>query len=82
VHHLDLYLLHSGFHRPSDNKYKLELSLGIISFLSAIPLIFLLISAPEYGREPLYYLQIGLMLLWIIVTVLVDYILKLGFRNI
>ncbi len=48
----------------------------------AIPLVYLLVTAPQLQRPALYYLQIGLMLAWILVEALLDYILKLDFRKI
>jgi hypothetical protein len=44
-------------------------------------MIYLLIKAPEYNRPALYYIQIGLMLAWIVAEMLLDYILKINFRN-
>jgi hypothetical protein len=66
--------------RLKDN-LKLESTFGILSFLSAIPLLYLLTTGSQYGREPLYYIQAGLMLLWILVEIVIDYILKLDFRK-
>ena len=63
------------------DKPQIESTFGIISFLSAIPLLYLLITAPQHNRELLYYIQIGMMLLWIIVEIIIDYILKLDFRQ-
>ena len=59
----------------------LERAAGIINFLSAFPLIYLLITANQYNRPILYYVQIGFMLLWILVTLLVDYIFHYHFRD-
>ena len=56
--------------------------LGILMFVCAAPLVYLLIKAPELHRPTLYYVQIGLMLLWMAVTLLLDYILKINFRQI
>ena len=56
--------------------------LGILMFVFAVPLIYLLIKAPELHRPSLYYVQIGLMLLWMSVALLLDYILKISFRQI
>ena len=64
-----------------NDRPRLESSFGIISFISAIPLIYLLITAPQHNREVLYYIQVGLMLLWILVEIIIDYILKLDFRQ-
>ena len=55
---------------------------GYFEFLLAIPLLFLLLKAPQLKRTPLYYVQIGLMLAWLVVEALLDYILKVNFRNI
>src|SRR5512134_2298254 len=56
--------------------------IGYFEFLLAIPLIFLLIQAPQLERPALYYVQIGCMLAWLIVEALLDYILKMDFRHV
>ena len=56
--------------------------IGYFEFLLAIPMIFLLIKAPQLQRPALYYIQIGCMLAWLVVEALLDYILKIDFRNI
>ena len=48
----------------------------------AIPLVFLLVKAPELRRPALYYVQIGCTLAWLAVEALLDYILKVDFRNV
>jgi hypothetical protein len=48
----------------------------------AIPLVYLLVNAPQLERPALYYLQIGLMVAWLLVEALLDYILKLDFRQV
>ena len=55
--------------------------IGLPILLMAFPLAYLLYSAPSVGRPPLYYLQVGLMLLWIITLFLVDYIFRYDFRS-
>jgi hypothetical protein len=55
--------------------------IGIPILLMAFPLAYLLIKAPSVERPPLYYLQVGLMLLWIITLFLVDYIFRYEFRS-
>lgn len=57
-------------------------SIGYFEFLLAIPLIYLLIQAPQLGRPALYYIQIGCMLAWLVVEALLDYILKVDFRQV
>ena len=56
--------------------------IGYFEFLLAIPMIFLLLKAPQLERPVLYYIQIGCMLSWLLVEALLDYILKIDFRNI
>jgi len=56
--------------------------IGYFEFLLAIPLIYLLIQAPQLERPALYYIQIGCMLAWLILEALLDYILKIDFRNV
>ena len=54
---------------------------GIPILLMAFPLGYLLIRAPEFNRPFLYYVQIGLMLVWLISLFLLDYVLKYDFRQ-
>ena len=56
--------------------------IGWFEFLLAIPLIYLLFTAPGLHRPALYYIQIGCMLAWLVVEALLDYILKVDFRNV
>jgi hypothetical protein len=56
--------------------------IGYFEFALAIPLIYLLIRAPAEHRPVLYYIQIGAMLLWLVVEFLLDYLLKIDFRNV
>ena len=55
--------------------------IGYVEFCLAIPLLYLLWKAPELNRPALYYVQIGCMLAWLLVEALLDYILKIDFRN-
>jgi hypothetical protein len=56
--------------------------IGYFEFLLAIPLMYLLLKAPQMQRPALYYIQIGCMLAWLVAEALLDYILKIDFRNI
>lgn len=56
--------------------------IGYFEFLLAIPLVFLLVTAPQLERPVLYYIQIGCMLAWLLVEALLDYILKIDFRHV
>jgi hypothetical protein len=56
--------------------------ISYFEFLLAIPLIYLLIQAPKLKRPALYYIQFGCMLAWLALEALLDYILRVDFRNI
>jgi hypothetical protein len=56
--------------------------IGYFEFLLAVPLVFLLIQALQLERPALYYIQIGCMLAWLALEALLDYILKIDFRNV
>ncbi len=62
-------------------KPDVEYRIGILLFVTAIPLVYLLMVAPSFARSLLYYVQIGLMLLYLIVEYVLDYALKLDFRK-
>lgn len=47
----------------------------------AFPPGYLLITAPGLNRPFLYYVQAATMLVWLIVLLVVDYILKYDFRQ-
>jgi hypothetical protein len=55
--------------------------IGIPILLMAFPLGYLLMRAPGLHRPVLYYVQILVMLAWLIVLFLVDYVLKYNFRQ-
>jgi hypothetical protein len=63
-------------------KPQYEHRIGYFEFLLAIPLIFLLLKAPQMQRPALYYIQIGCMLAWFVAEALLDYILKVDFRKV
>lgn len=54
---------------------------GIPLLLMAFPLVYLLIRAPEFNRPLLYYIQIGVMLVFLVLLFLVDYVIKYDFRQ-
>lgn len=54
---------------------------GIPILLMAFPLGYLLIKAPDLNRPFLYYVQVGIMLVFLVVLFLVDYVLKYDFRQ-
>ena len=55
--------------------------IGTPLLLMAFPLGYLLLKAPELQRPTLYTIQIGLMLAWIVVAFLLDYVFKVDFRQ-
>lgn len=59
----------------------LEYWIGLVFILTAIPLAYLLLSAKQYDRPSIYYIQIGIMIAFILTELLLDYILKMDFRN-
>jgi len=58
-----------------------EHRLGIALLLTALPLFYLLFRAPRFQRPPLFYVQIGLMLLYLAVEFVLDYWLRIDFRT-
>ena len=54
---------------------------GYVLLIMALPLGYLLLVAPQLGRPSLYYVQIGLMLVYLLVTLLLDYVFKIEFRQ-
>jgi hypothetical protein len=56
--------------------------IGYFEFLLAIPLFLLILTAPKLHRPGLYYLQVGCMLAWLLLEAILDYKLKVDFRNI
>ena len=63
------------------DKPRVEHWLGLALMLALIPLIYLMVTAPSYTRPPLYYVQISLMIVFLIVELLLDYVLKIPFRD-
>lgn len=63
-------------------KPRLEHALGYLLFTLAVPLACLLITAPTLQRAPIYYVQVGLLLVYLAVEALLDYVLKVDFRHV
>ena len=55
--------------------------IGIIILLSIIPLFYFLYSAKSLSRARIYYIWVGLMIVFIIVEFLVDWFPKIDFRD-
>jgi hypothetical protein len=56
--------------------------IGYFEFFLAVPLVILIFTAPQLQRPVLYYIQIGCVLAWLVVEAILDYFLKLDFRNV
>jgi hypothetical protein len=54
---------------------------GYPLLLMALPLGYLLFKAPQLQRHLMYYVQISFMIVFLIVELVLDYILKVDFRN-
>jgi hypothetical protein len=63
------------------NQLTTEYWLGIVLLFTALPLIYLLFKAEQFQRPYLYYIQIGLMITFLIVELLLDYIFRIQFRD-
>lgn len=55
--------------------------IGLGVLVAALPLGYLLFKSPGAGRSTLYYLQIGLMLAWLVVEFLLDWWPGIEFRQ-
>ena len=55
--------------------------IGIPILLMVFPLGYLLVMAPRFNRPILYYIQVSIMIVWLVVLFLVDYIYKVDFRQ-
>ncbi len=60
----------------------LEYWLGVVFLITALPLIYVLLTANGFQRPTIYYIQIFSMLAFIIAELLLDYIFKIEFRNV
>jgi hypothetical protein len=56
--------------------------IGGVLIMMIFPLGHLLITAPKLGRPTLYYVQIGLMIVYLVVELILDYILEYNFRQV
>ncbi len=65
-----------------NNQQTAEYWTGIIFMLMAIPLAYLFDSALKMERPTLYFIQLGLMIAFIITELALDYIFKINFRHI
>lgn len=59
----------------------IEYWLGIVFMLSIVPLAYMWIKAIESKRAIIYFVQLSLMIAFIVVEFILDYLLKLEFRQ-
>ena len=62
-------------------KPHLEFKLGLAVIAMLVPLVYLLFGAIELGRPIIYFVQIGLMIVYLLVELGLDYIWKVDFRH-
>lgn len=55
--------------------------IGIPVLLMVFPLGYLLFNAPATDRPILYYVQVGLMLIWIVALFVLDYVYRVNWRD-
>jgi hypothetical protein len=60
---------------------KLEYYLGILLILNIFPLTYLLIQSLTNKRPAHYFIQISLMIAFLLLELILDYILKIEFRQ-
>jgi hypothetical protein len=60
---------------------KAEYWAGILFILSSLPILFLLFKACEFQRPTIYFVQLGVMLTFILAELFLDYIFKVDFRH-
>jgi hypothetical protein len=59
-----------------------ELWLGILFMSTALPFVYLLITARTFQRPAIYHIQLGAILLFILMELLLDYIFMIEFRKV
>ena len=60
---------------------KIEYYAGILFIITSLPVVYLLFIANEFHRPAIYYIQLGIMLTFIVVEFLLDYLFKFNFRD-
>ena len=59
-----------------------EYWLGILFLISAVPLVYMLLTANGFHRPTIYFLQVLVMLAFIVTELLLDYVFKVEFRSV
>jgi len=63
------------------NRPEAEYWSGMAFMLTAIPIGYLIYTSTNFERPTLYYIQLGLMIGFIIVELFLDYVFKVDFRH-
>jgi hypothetical protein len=63
------------------DKPRAEHWLGLLLMFALIPLTYLMVMARTHTRPTLYYVQLSLMIVFLFVELLLDYVLKIQFRQ-
>ena len=53
---------------------------GVVELCLVVPLAWLLLRAPALQRPVLYFVQVALVLVWLVAELLLDYVFKVEFR--
>jgi hypothetical protein len=56
--------------------------IGLAVVATGVPIIYLLVTAGGRSRPPLYFVQLSLMLLYLVIELLLDYVMKVDFRGV
>ena len=62
-------------------RLELAIWIGLVSFLVVIPLVYLFVTGLHANRRFIYFVWLGLMILFALVELTVDHILELDFRS-
>ena len=56
-------------------------SIAALQFLALVPVVYLLAISPQLKAGPLFILQLALMIAFLVLEFIVDYMLRLNFRE-
>ena len=61
---------------------EIESILGILFLLTGVPFLYLLFLARTHQRPTIFYIQISVILIFILMELSLDYLFKIDFRNV
>jgi hypothetical protein len=68
--------------RLVERESRIEWWLGMTLQLALVPLLYLLVVGIAHRRPPLYLIQVGLMIVFLLVELVLDHILHSNFRQV